>query len=126
MPSTKPYECFLCGERWAAQDARETLAGFVCIYCRPDLAGQTVPEAEGIEHVTHRCHARRCRTQIPERYLMCQKHWAMVPAPLRQAVWRHYRPGQEHDKRPSEAWFNAAKVAIRAVALAEARQLELF
>jgi hypothetical protein len=50
---------------------------------------------------------------------MCRPHWRMVPAALRAAVWKAYRPGQCDDKRPSEAWFVAADAAIAAVARAE-------
>lgn len=43
----------------------------------------------------------------------------MVPKPLRQAVWRLYRKGQEQDKRPSPEYLEAAKAAIAAVAARE-------
>ena len=46
---------------------------------------------------------------------MCLRHWRMVPADLQRAVWKHYRPGQCDDKKPSREWHAAADAAIRAV-----------
>jgi len=69
--------------------------------------------------VSHNCHARRCKVPVPPRMLMCRRHWYMVPAPLRQAVWDRYRPGQEIDKNPSEEWHRAADAAINAVDVKE-------
>lgn len=63
----------------------------------------------------HHCHARRCPTPCKPEYLMCPKHWRMVPAALQREVWRTYRPGQCDDKSPSEAWHRAADAAINAV-----------
>jgi hypothetical protein len=50
---------------------------------------------------------------------MCLRHWRLVPAPLKRAVWRHYRAGQEIDKCPSEAYMEAQRGAIDAVAQME-------
>jgi hypothetical protein len=49
--------------------------------------------------------------------LMCYPHWKAVPAKLQRRVWDTYRNGQCDDKRPSEAWHEAADAAIAAVAL---------
>jgi hypothetical protein len=46
---------------------------------------------------------------------MCPRHWSMVPGALQSKVWRHYRPGQCDDKRPSSDWLAAADKAIRHV-----------
>lgn len=48
-------------------------------------------------------------------YLMCPKHWAMVPQDLQHAVWATYRVGQCEDKRPSKEWHEAADAAIKFV-----------
>ena len=64
----------------------------------------------------HHCHAEGCELIVPPKLLMCANHWFMVPKPLRDAVWRTYRPGQERDKRPSPEYLAAAKAAIEAVA----------
>jgi hypothetical protein len=52
----------------------------------------------------HLCHAMGCPTEIAPRLLMCAHHWRMVPASLRESIWKEYRPGQEIDKQPSEAY----------------------
>ena len=63
----------------------------------------------------HHCHAYRCKTLVPPERLMCLKHWRMVPKPLQQSVWEHYRDGQCDDKNPSEDWHKAADAAIHFV-----------
>lgn len=35
----------------------------------------------------------------------CRRHWYTVPKPLRDALLRVYRPGQEIDKQPSAAYL---------------------
>lgn len=67
----------------------------------------------------HRCHAFGCQVPVDPRYFMCPHHWRRVPRPLKIGIWRHYRPGQEIDKRPSPAYLEAAQAAIVAVADAE-------
>lgn len=69
----------------------------------------------------HRCHAKGCQFVVPPKRLMCRKHWFMVPHPLRQAVWDHYRLGQEVTKDPSAEYLEAARLAIEAVAEKEGR-----
>ncbi len=67
--------------------------------------------------MSHTCHAIDCRTPVPPRLLMCLKHWRMVPRDLQRLVWRHYRPGQEMDKRPTAEYLTVMKRAIDAVAM---------
>ena len=64
---------------------------------------------------SHACHVPGCGIPIPPKLLMCRRHWAMVPKGLQLAVWEHYRPGQELDKRPAHAYLRAAREAIHAV-----------
>ena len=74
----------------------------------------------------HRCHARGCEKPCPPKFLMCRKHWHMVPETLRNAVWGTYQPGQESGRhRPSREWHDAADAAIEAVAKIEASQPSL-
>lgn len=47
------------------------------------------PTARLAEHV---CPVIRCKTIVPNRYLMCAPHWRMVPAALQRAVWAAYTP----------------------------------
>lgn len=51
--------------------------------------------------------------------LMCMRHWRMVPRIIQQQVWANYRPGQEVDKHPSEAYLVVQRVAVEAVARKE-------
>lgn len=67
----------------------------------------------------HHCHARNCKLKVPPEMLMCKRHWFMVPMPIRNRVWKHYRKGQCDDMRPSEEWLEAANDAIAAVYKAE-------
>lgn len=55
---------------------------------------------------------------------MCAPHWRRVPRDLQKKVWAHYRPGQCDDRSPSEAWHEAADLAIAAVADKEADALD--
>jgi hypothetical protein len=69
----------------------------------------------------HNCHATGCNVPVPPKLLMCLKHWRMVPPDIQRGVWRHYRPGQEIDKRPTEAYLKVMKLAIEAVRVAESK-----
>lgn len=71
------------------------------------------------EPVPHLCHARGCRTEVAPRFLMCARHWSLVPKNLQLKVWRHYRKGQEIDKQPSAEYLAAAKEAIDSVAISK-------
>lgn len=73
--------------------------------------------------MTHKCHAVGCRRAVPPELLMCLKHWRAVPKDVQRAVWRNYRPGQCDDKDPSQAWLEAADLAIVHVAVQEGRKL---
>ena len=71
----------------------------------------------------HTCHARGCDTPVKPELLMCLPHWRMVPRGIQRVVWSTYRPGQCDDKRPSEAWHQAADAAIGFVARIEGKPL---
>ncbi|MBD6620837.1 hypothetical protein FNW02_35080 [Komarekiella sp. 'clone 1'] len=68
----------------------------------------------------HKCHAFGCDEHIHPRFLMCAKHWAMVPKRSQTKVLKTYRKGQEIDKNPSNEYLFAAKEAIQAVQIKEA------
>ena len=74
--------------------------------------------------VRHTCHAQGCNRAIAARFLMCGRHWAMVPSGLKDKVWQTYRPGQEIDKQPSQEYLAVMKQAIAAVAHKETQQKE--
>lgn len=68
----------------------------------------------------HNCHARNCEVPVPPKMLMCRRHWYMVPREMRNRVWNTYQRGQEIGQvLPTEAWFEASKEAIEAVAIYE-------
>lgn len=80
--------------------------------------GEGLADATATRSMTataHTCHVPGCAVPVPPKRLMCTSHWMRVPVALRRAVWDAYRPGQEVDKRPSPAWFQAAKEAIASV-----------
>lgn len=72
--------------------------------------------------MTHTCHAEGCSKPCPPKHLMCGRHWAMVPQAERNEIWRHYRPGQEVDKRPTPEYLVAMRAATDAVACIEGVQ----
>lgn len=67
-------------------------------------------------NVEHLCHARGCTTPVSPRFLMCRRHWRMVPYGLQVAVWATYVSGQEVRKDPTLEYLAAAQDAILAVA----------
>jgi hypothetical protein len=60
----------------------------------------------------HHCHAIGCHREIPPRRFMCRQHWYALPRHYQQAIWRHYRPGQERAKDPSDEYRTVARDAI--------------
>jgi len=79
----------------------------------------TVPAQRERDESLHLCHARGCGRPIPPRLLMCLRHWRMVPIDIQRRVWKHYRRGQEIDKRPSKEYLEVMKEAIEYVARKE-------
>lgn len=67
----------------------------------------------------HICHAFGCDKSVPPRLLMCAHHWYMVPRNVQSLVWKHYRPGQEVDKMPSEEYLLVQRSAVWSVAVSE-------
>jgi hypothetical protein len=51
--------------------------------------------------------------------LMCSHHWRKVPDDIKDDIWKHYRRGQEIDKKPSIDYLAAALSAVHSVANAE-------
>lgn len=63
------------------------------------------------EVTKHLCHWPTCNVEVPPKMWGCKKHWFMLPLKIRQRIWATYRPGQEIDKKPSEAYLEAAMEA---------------
>lgn len=70
----------------------------------------------------HSCHARGCGERVPPAYVMCARHWRMVPPAQQRNIWEHFRPGQEKDKQPTRDYLKALRAAVDAVAKSEAEQ----
>lgn len=73
--------------------------------------------------MNHRCHAVDCEKGVPPRLHMCIAHWRMVPKAVQDLIWRHYRTGQEIDKRPTIEYIATAFVSVSCVALKEGKSL---
>lgn len=48
---------------------------------------------------------------IPPFYLMCKKHWFQLPPAYHAEIKKHYRAGQERDKKPSKEYIEAVNKA---------------
>lgn len=70
----------------------------------------------------HRCHATGCERNVKPEYLMCGPHWRKVPIAIQIRVLRAYRVGQCDDLSPSQAYCEAAKAAVIAIAEQENRE----
>lgn len=67
----------------------------------------------------HRCHATGCEALVDPRLLMCGRHWRLVPRVLQRRIWATYVAGQEIRKDPTDAYLEAMRAAIEAVAETE-------
>lgn len=59
----------------------------------------------------HGCHWPGCDKKVPPAMWGCRHHWFSLPKPIRDEIWKTYRPGQELDKRPSAEYMKAAEAA---------------
>jgi hypothetical protein len=57
----------------------------------------------------HHCHWPGCDKQVPPAMWGCSAHWFKLPAALRSKVWATYKPGQEINGTPSEAYLKVAR-----------------
>lgn len=73
----------------------------------------------GVSHRRHKCAAPFCSTFVPWNFLMCGRHWSMVPPSIQQAVYESWNGG-----RPNAAHTAAVRCAIDSVPAG--RQLSLF
>lgn len=65
---------------------------------------------------SHHCHWPGCETPVKPAVWGCRKHWFMLPAAIRRAIWAAYRPGQEVTKTPSRSYLDAARDAQQWIA----------
>ena len=61
--------------------------------------------------MTHTCHWPGCTVEVPPRLWGCKTHWFRLPGLIRASIYATYRPGQEIDKRPSAAYYQAVRKA---------------
>lgn len=59
---------------------------------------------------THHCHGG-CGKQCPPAMWGCKACWFSLPKYIRDEIWATYRPNQENDLQPSEAYLVAAEKA---------------
>lgn len=62
--------------------------------------------------MTHLCHAHGCERKVPPHIFMCRGHWYSLPKAVRDAIWFHYRSGQEITKDPSPSYMAVQQYAI--------------
>lgn len=58
----------------------------------------------------HICHWPECQRQVPPAMWGCKEHWFKLPKPLRDGIWKEYRPGQEKDGTPSVRYLAVAQL----------------
>lgn len=73
----------------------------------------------------HTCHWPGCTAQVPPAMWGCRKHWFLLPKPIRDEIWRAYRPGQEETSTPSADYVAAARKAQDWINLYLSRQAPL-
>lgn len=59
----------------------------------------------------HECHWPGCGKAVPPAAWGCLRHWRLLPASIRRAIWAEYRVGQEQTKTPSKDYVSAAQRA---------------
>lgn len=70
----------------------------------------------------HFCHWPNCTRQVPPAMWGCKEHWFRLPLDIRKRIWATYRPGQEKDKKPSQAYIEAAQAARKWIEEHESRK----
>jgi hypothetical protein len=73
----------------------------------------------------HTCHAYGCVVRVPPALFMCKPHWFSLRKPLRDAIWRMYRPGQEDDKKPSASYMAVQRRAVGELAFKTNREISV-
>ena len=64
---------------------------------------------------SHYCHVPGCSRVVDPKFLMCHRHWELVPLNLKNRIYQHYRTGQEIDKNPTDEYLQVAELAINSV-----------
>lgn len=78
------------------------------------------------DDMAHHCHWPGCSCHVPPAMWGCKPHWRRLPPDIRARIWENYRPGQEIDKHPSQAYVAVAREAHNFALAADAAGLTLF
>lgn len=57
----------------------------------------------------HHCHWPGCGRAVPPAMWGCKEHWMKLPKRLRDKIWETFRPGQEVNWSPSDAYIRVAR-----------------
>ena len=71
--------------------------------------------------MSHTCHANQCPTSTPEKFLMCPKHWYMVPKNLQAKVWETFKGTTVNQRCNSIPYMEACADAVEHVARLEGK-----
>lgn len=74
----------------------------------------------------HRCHALKCKAPCPPRWLMCKKHWNMVPKKIQVEVYETVGLRGPRVDATWAPWWRAQAKAIGFVANKEEPNKELY
>jgi hypothetical protein len=72
----------------------------------------------------HKCRAVNCKSYVDYNFLMCPRHWFMVPRNIRIAVTRSWRFVVDHKRRFTVNWWTAVEDAVAFVAEREGLSYE--
>ena len=61
----------------------------------------------------HVCHNPNCDLPLPASLVAHKRAWFALPKSLRDEILKHYRRGQENDKRASQEYRAALRDCIR-------------
>lgn len=67
----------------------------------------SAPRSNRGQH-NHKCHWPGCQQRLQKGWA-CPAHWQRLPVALKERIRKTYRPGQERDKQPSQAYIEAAQ-----------------
>lgn len=60
----------------------------------------------------HRCINPACKRMTSVSKLGCPECWASIPKAMQDAIWKHYRKGQETGARPVSRHYRAALMDV--------------
>jgi hypothetical protein len=73
----------------------------------------------------HKCAVRTCNKSVHNRYLMCPRHWCLVPQHIATAIYREYHYGMRRGIHPTREYAAQVQAALDHIASKEGEQLSL-